>query len=123
MERFRPMLAAHDVTEQQWRVMRVLDEAEELDATALAAHATILPPSLTRMLRSLEQRGFVRTRRDPSDGRRALIVLTEEGRAFLQQVAPESAAIYDQIEACVGAERIGHLLDELQRLLDRLDDR
>ena len=28
MERFRPMLSAHGVTEQQWRVLRVLHESE-----------------------------------------------------------------------------------------------
>ena len=36
MSRFRPMLATHDITEQQWRVLRVLAEAGPLEATELA---------------------------------------------------------------------------------------
>ena len=39
MGNFRPMLADFDVTEQQWRVMRVLSEAGRLDASDLAARA------------------------------------------------------------------------------------
>src|SRR5262245_61859399 len=56
MSHFRPILAAHDVTEQQWRVIRVLFEAGTLDASEVADKASILAPSLTRMIRSLEER-------------------------------------------------------------------
>lgn len=122
MERFRPMLSAHDVTEQQWRVMRVLQETGESDATQLAKAACVLAPSLTRMLRSLEGRGFIALRKDPGDGRRALIALAPPGQAFLQQVAPESAAVYAQIEGRIGRERIAHLLDEIEALLVALSE-
>lgn len=121
MERFRPMLLAHEVTEQQWRVLRVLQEAGETDASQLAEAACLLPPSLTRMARSLESRGFIVQRKDPGDGRRSLIALTPAGQAFLRMVSPESVAIYAQIEARIGRARIDHLLDELGALLDALD--
>ncbi len=45
MSHFRPILAAHDVTEQQWRVIRVLAEAGMLDASEVAEKAFILAPS------------------------------------------------------------------------------
>ncbi|WP_421904785.1 MarR family transcriptional regulator [Mameliella sp.] len=53
MERFRPMLRDIDVTEQQWRVLTVVREAGEIDATQLARAACVLAPSLTRTLKSL----------------------------------------------------------------------
>src|SRR6218665_2043626 len=59
MSKFRPMLARHDVTEQQWRVIRVLGEASPLDATEVAERASILAPSLTRIIKALEDRGFI----------------------------------------------------------------
>jgi homoprotocatechuate degradation regulator HpaR len=122
MERFRPMLSAHDVTEQQWRVLRVLQETGGSDASQLAQAACVLPPSLTRMLRSLESRGFIALSKDPGDGRRALIALTAAGQTFLQQVSPESAAIYAEIEGRIGRERIAHLLDEIEALLAALSE-
>ena len=120
MERFRPLLSAHDVSEQQWRVMRVLHEAGELDASSLAERACVLPPSLTRMLKSLERRTFIMMRRDPDDGRRMKVSLTEEGHGFIAAVAPESAAIYREIESLIGANEICELLDRIETLLKAL---
>ncbi|MGO7998126.1 hypothetical protein ACC734_37775, partial [Rhizobium ruizarguesonis] len=42
MGHFRPMLALHDVTEQQWRVIRILAEAGTLDASEMSERAFIL---------------------------------------------------------------------------------
>jgi homoprotocatechuate degradation regulator HpaR len=121
MERFRPMLLEHGVTEQQWRVLRVLHEAGKRDATELAAAACILAPSLTRILKTLEGKGLIATRKDPGDRRRALIELTPEGSAFIRKAAPASAAIYADLEASLGRERIETLLDELGSLLAKLE--
>ena len=56
MTHFRPMLARHRVTEQQWRVIRVLHEQSPLGATEVAERASILGPSLTRIIKALESR-------------------------------------------------------------------
>ena len=120
MERFRPMLNAHGVTEQQWRILRILQEGTEIDATALAERSCVLAPSLTRMLRALVTRGFIMTTKDPKDGRRFFIAITAEGRGFIARVAPESAAVYADIEAKLGHQRIETLLDDLNTLLQAL---
>ena len=73
MARYRPMLAAHDINEQQWRVLRVLDEGGQMDAAEVAARAAILAPSLTRMIRAMTDRGLITRRKDRADGRRVLL--------------------------------------------------
>ncbi|MGO4834713.1 homoprotocatechuate degradation operon regulator HpaR, partial [Rhizobiaceae sp. 2RAB30] len=75
MGRFRPMLAAHDVTEQQWRVIRVLGETSPLDATEVADRACVLAPSLTRIIKALEDRALITRERDANDGRRAMLAI------------------------------------------------
>lgn len=122
MDRFRPLLNRLDITEQQWRVLRVLDEAEALDASDLAKGAAILAPSLSRILKTLEARGLIEVRKDQSDGRRTLINLSPAGATFLAEAAPESAKIYEEIEALVGKDRIETLLDEIDALIVRLSD-
>ena len=117
MERFRPLLQRHGVTEQQWRVIRVLDEAPGIDMGALAEAANILAPSLSRMIKGLEDRGLVEVRRTTNDGRRASLRLTQIGAELIRTVAPESSAIRAELEARVGAERIETLLDQLDALL------
>lgn len=123
MERMRPMLHAHDITEQQWRVIRVLREEGELDATTLADHACILAPSLTRILKSLESRNLLRTTRDKADGRRVIVELTPEGRSLIASVTPQASEIYAGIEEAMGPGRVEHLLNELEFLLSRLGPR
>lgn len=117
MERFRPLLKAHDFTEQQWRVLRILNEAEELDATKLAGRANILMPSLTRILKLLLARGLVETRGDPRDRRRVLARLTARGQEAIRLMTPPSQEIYAGIEAEFGSARLTALLDELEALI------
>jgi len=123
MELFRPMLRKYDVTEQQWRVIRVLFEAGPLDASRLAKGACILPPSLTRILRALEQRKLIEVRKDPSDRRHTIVQLTEEGERLIRIASADSVAIYRDIEALLGADRLAAILDELEFLLETLGDR
>lgn len=119
MARFRPLLAAHGINEQQWRVIRVLAEAGSLDASELAARANILSPSLTRMIRLLDDRGLIRRGRDAGDGRRVILTITDSGRRLIADVTPEARAIYERIDAAFGPERMAALialLDELSNL-------
>lgn len=116
MGRFRPILAAHDVTEQQWRVIRVLGETSPLDATELADRACVLAPSLTRIIKALEDRSLITRERDASDGRRVMLAIAAAGIALLREVTPESRAVYADLEARYGAKQIEHLLDMLDEL-------
>lgn len=119
MARFRPMLAEHDVTEQQWRVLRVLNEASPLDATEVADRASILAPSLTRIIRTLEERTFITRRKAEDDGRRILLSIAEAGTALIEEVAPEQKQIYEDIVTRYGEEKIEHLLDLLEELSEK----
>jgi homoprotocatechuate degradation regulator HpaR len=116
MSHFRPILADHDLTEQQWRVLRVLAESGMLDASEVAEKAFILAPSLTRMLRSLEERGFISKHKDEADGRRVLLRLAPDGQAVIDEVMPDSRRVYAQIDARFGAQRVEQLLDMLEDL-------
>jgi DNA-binding MarR family transcriptional regulator len=49
----------------------------------LAAQERVRPPSMTRIVNSLEARGFVTRRLDPRDHRQCLVSLTDSGRQVL----------------------------------------
>lgn len=119
MARFRPLLDAHGINEQQWRVIRVLAETGSLDATELAARANILAPSLTRMIRTLDERGLIRRGRDKADGRRVILTITPAGQHLIETVTPAANAAYARIDAEFGPDRVAALialLDELSGL-------
>ncbi len=121
MRRFRPHLATHGLTEQRWRVLRALTGAgEPLDVGEVAERTFLLAPSLSRILTDLEELGLVDRVADTADRRRSLLSLTDEGRRMVARVAPESEAIYGQIEQRFGAARLDALLAEMQGLEDAL---
>ena len=48
MRRFRPSLAEHGLTEQQWRVLRALASADQpIEVSVLAERTALLAPSVT----------------------------------------------------------------------------
>lgn len=113
MAGFRPVLAAHNVTEQQWRVIRVLCETSPLDAGDVAERACIMAPSLTRIIKTLEDRDLITRDRDIADARRVKLSIAPAGLDLIRRVTPESRAVYARIEARYGRERLEMLLDLL----------
>jgi homoprotocatechuate degradation regulator HpaR len=116
MRLFRPMLAEHGLTEQQWRVLRALTATSPVDVGDLAERTFLLPPSLSRILSNLEQRGLIVRSVDTTDQRRSLIALSSHGLEQVGTIAPESEQRYAAIEEAFGTERLTRLLDELYDL-------
>lgn len=59
MAPIRPHLRASNVTEQQWRVLRVLADATSLDARGIAEAALLYAPTVTRILKELGERKLI----------------------------------------------------------------
>lgn len=67
----------------QLSAMAVLLNSGDQLMGELAAQERVRPPSMTRIVNSLEPRGFVARRPDPRDHRQCLVSLTESGRQVL----------------------------------------
>jgi len=122
MQRFRPLLRAHDVTEQQGRILRVLAGANGLDMLELAVRCGIQPPSVSRAVPVLIARGLVRRRSDKRDNRRVIVNLTAAGRKLFNRMAEDSTAVYAQLEADLGALPLQEIYALLDLLVARLGD-
>lgn len=119
MRKFRPVLADHGLTEQQWRVLRALAASQlSMDVGEIADATFLLGPSLSRILSNLEQRSLIIRESDPDDQRRSSVKLSRKGRNLFDRVAPQSEQIYGEIEDRFGADRLTellHLLNELEK--------
>lgn len=118
MGHFRPILRDHDITEQQWRVIRALYGLEGLEATALAQKTMLLMPSLTRILKALEEQKLVKRFAVENDNRRKLICLASRGRDLYKKIAPLSEAEYKKIESRIGTKKIAELYKLLEIVAD-----
>ncbi|WP_020680016.1 homoprotocatechuate degradation operon regulator HpaR [Marinobacterium rhizophilum] len=94
---FRPLLQEIPMTEQQWRVIRALNEYGELESKQLADLCCILSPSLTGIINRLEQQGYIRRRKSEEDQRRTLLSLTVQACEMFERVSPGMEARYREL--------------------------
>lgn len=116
MAPIRVMLSESGISEQKWRVIRVLEEVGPMEQTTLAKEACLLLPSLTRMLQSMEEEGLLSRAPDASDRRKSIVRITAVGLKVLADHSSSSAAIAAELEARFGAEKLETLLDLLDEL-------
>ncbi|WP_228942192.1 MarR family winged helix-turn-helix transcriptional regulator [Nocardioides sp. Leaf374] len=84
--RLRRRLAAerhpdNDLSMNAMAVLGALFRQGDLTVGALAAHERVQPPSMTRVVSALAERGHVDRRADADDGRKVVVTLTDLGRA------------------------------------------
>lgn len=116
MAPIRDMLAETGITEQQWRILRVLSEHGSLDSTTLADRASLLFPSLTRIAATLRDKGFVTQTRDDKDRRRQFIEITNDGQKIIDEHAAQAAKIAIGFKEMLGDQNYETLLDLLAKL-------
>ncbi|AOZ00046.1 homoprotocatechuate degradation operon regulator, HpaR [Cupriavidus sp. USMAHM13] len=117
MAGFRPILRQYGVTEQQWRLMRTLNEQGEMEPNQLADACLILSPSLTRMLSSMEEAGLIHRSRSTTDQRRQLISLTDLCRNLVAEMEPLIDRRYGELEQLVGADRLAKVYAAVDEML------
>ena len=122
MERFRPNLRAHNLTDQQWRILRALFDQGKKDLGELSNMCCILKPSITRIIRSMEERSLLKRSVDYYDQRRTIVSITTIGRDLISVVGPNSEAIYQDIASALGANELEDLYSKLDTLMSRLKE-
>jgi homoprotocatechuate degradation regulator HpaR len=120
---FRPILNANGLTEQQWRIVRVLYETPALEPRQIVELCRISSPSMAGVLSRMQQLGLVTRRRVDHDQRRLRVSLTPRARALAARMAPQIDATYLKIERQIGTEFSAHFQQALDQLLATLHAR
>lgn len=122
LQSFRPILAHFGLTEQQWRVLRILAEHGKMEQHELAKRGHFLGPSLVGVLKRMEQLGVVRAASSDVDRRRRLISLSPKGRALSDTARPLIEQQYGLIARHVGKaelKRLSTILQEIDRKIHK----
>ncbi len=112
----RGVLADAGVTEQQWRVLRVLQEEGPQEPTQISERACLLLPSLTRILKKLEDKKLIKRQAVEKDRRRQIVEITKEGMQIIHANLPEMLRLAAQTRELMGAEQHETLLNLLGEL-------
>lgn len=122
ISRFRPILNAHGITEQQWRIVRAILERGPMEPREIVTLCCISSPSLAGVLTRMEETGFVARERLSHDQRRVKVSLTAKSRALATRIAPKIEAAYADLEAKIGPEFSGQFYDALDRMIATLGE-
>ncbi|MDD1012737.1 homoprotocatechuate degradation operon regulator HpaR [Pseudomonas rubra] len=113
---FRPSLNQHGLTEQQWRVIRILRQQGEMEIYRLAELACILKPSMTGVLVRMEAAGLVSRRKAEHDQRRVLVNLAHKGEETFASMSQCMEGNYQRIQEQFGEQKLQVLLGLLEEL-------
>ena len=109
--RLRAQRTDQTVTLTQLAAMASLRKCGPLTPGELAAKERVQPPSMSRVIAALEERGLVSRRPHPSDRRQAIVSVTDEGVAYLDAEAAARERWLDR--------RLAELTEDERALLSR----
>lgn len=125
MSFFRPALNEIGLTEQQWRIIRILSQYDALESNQLADLACILKPSLTGILNRMLEMKLINKTKSPEDQRIYLISLTEAGQQCFTHQVVTMEETYQKIQKEYGEEKMQtlmQLLKELSEIKTKIND-
>jgi DNA-binding MarR family transcriptional regulator len=85
--RLRSQRSEETITLTQLSALYTLGSCRAMTPSELAASERVRPPSMTRVISSLEEAGLVSRRQHPTDGRQSIIELTTAGADLLAEEA------------------------------------
>jgi homoprotocatechuate degradation regulator HpaR len=119
MPRFRIIFNEFGLTEQQWRVLRVLWQHDDIAFNELAGLTLIPAPSLVGVIDRLSKNGLVVRRRSDKDRRNVFIVATKHGNDLAEKVGPRVEQAYAALRTAVDSkdwEQLIRGLDQVARI-------
>lgn len=120
--RLRAQTSDAVITLSQLSALSCLHRSGAMTPGELAAKEGVQPPSMTRVIAALEDIGLVGRRAHPSDGRQAIVELTDHGRSRIEQELTERERWLDQQLADLDEEELlelSHAVEVIDRIANR----
>ena len=118
-KQFAPELRAMGLTAQQWRVLRVLNELDDLSMSELAQQSFVMLPSLSRIVKNLVKQGYIDKKQSDTDQRSYSISLNPKGKEQVKNHRQKLEMVYEEIEATFGYGKLQLLFELLNELTDK----
>ncbi|HEX3814773.1 MAG TPA: MarR family transcriptional regulator [Mycobacteriales bacterium] len=116
----RSQRADPSVTLTHIAAMNTLTRFGPMTPGELAAHEKVQPPSMTRVLASLEERGLVARAPHPTDGRQVIVALTEAGTKLIEEVRAREAWLSQRLKKLSNEDRetLRAAIEVMDQLID-----
>jgi DNA-binding MarR family transcriptional regulator len=108
----------HDLTIPEWRVLATLGQFEEIGAKAIGQHSSMHKTKVSRAVRALEERRWLKRRESEEDRREEILSLTALGQKTYREIVPKALAFERHILDELGpeAEVVLNALERLEKI-------
>jgi DNA-binding MarR family transcriptional regulator len=108
-----------ELSDTQLAALAALEKHTAMTPSELAEHEKVQPPSITRVIASLEERGLIQRRPHPTDRRQVELTVTDQGRDVVKKVRQlREAWLAQRLRDLTPAERA--VLREALPILEKL---
>ena len=110
----------HDLTIPEWRVLATLGQFEAISAKAIGQHSSMHKTKVSRAVRALEERRWLRRRPSEEDRREEILSLTALGQKTYREIVPKALAFERHILDELGpeAEAVLNALERLEHIFN-----
>lgn len=122
MPPYREIFLRYDLTEPQWRILRVVWSGEKIKSVDLASRTLLAPASIVGIIDRLEKKGLVSRVRSTSDRRAVYIMATAKSRELQSEVSPQITAIQQHMRALVSESEWAQMEQTLVKISHALND-
>ncbi|WP_408640310.1 MarR family winged helix-turn-helix transcriptional regulator [Saccharomonospora halophila] len=117
--RLRAQRGSQDLSLTQISALSTLHKCGAMTPGQLAAREGVRPPSMTRVITALEEISFVRRSPHPTDGRQAIVALTDTGLDYVHAtISRREAWLDERLAELSGEER--EVLSRAAEIIDRM---
>lgn len=114
MAHFRPILNHYGLTDQQWRILRSLDEHDQLEPREICNLCQIHSASMTGVLARMEALALIQRSRVAGDQRRLVVRLAPKGDQLVRDMAPLIDLQYQLIGDAIGTDIFDDLFQSFE---------
>ena len=117
--RLRRMRADSTLSLGQLAALGTVERHGPMTPGELAEHERVQPPSMTRIVKALEEAGYVTRSPHPTDGRQVVVAVSQEGKQLLREDRRKREAwLAQRLQELAPEER--ELLRRAAEVLERL---
>ena len=100
-----------------------IDKDNGIPSTALGPQMGMEPTSLTRTLKSMEDKGLISRKKNPVDGRGVLINLTKLGKEKRELSRDRVLKFNDVVRQHISQEKLDHFIEVAEKINELISER
>ena len=100
-----------------------IDKDNGIPSTALGPQMGMEPTSLTRTLKSMEEKGLIASKKNPVDGRGVLINLTKLGKEKRELSRDRVLRFNDVVRQHIPQEKLDHFIEVAEKINELISER